>query len=247
DPATNGLCLVVVSVSSDGFYVTDVGLPAGSYNSAFAFNFSQPEDLEVGDVLRSFGGGVEEFIGFTELDFPHFTVKEPGRADLLPAPAPLDTALLADNAGMEAYEASLVTVTGVYTPDEFRDCDLNDDGTVEICFFFSNCVPGSNEDLEDQCAFDCQNTPGCSDRTAYLTFGQYAVTLSAGGGKANVVSSTALPQFDPTASCAPGTYTGCSVLLDRVIGTVRQVTPARPRWVVEPRFPEDMCFTGTGC
>ena len=40
------------------------------------FNFSQPEDLSAGDVLRSFGGGVSEFVGFTEVTFPRFEVHE---------------------------------------------------------------------------------------------------------------------------------------------------------------------------
>jgi len=250
DPATGGLCLVVVSVSSDGFYVTDVGMPAGSYNSIFAFNFSQPEDLTVGDVLRRFGGGVGEFIGFTELNFPNFEVKEPGRTDLLPAPGVIDSATLGSNALMEAWEASLVALDDVSTPSEFRDCDFNEDGQVEICFFFDPCTPGSNEDLEDDCAFDCQNQPGCSDLTAFIGFGQYTVTLAAGGEKANLVTRTAMPSFDPAANCAEDGSGGLSCApftLDRVVGTVRQVTPARPRWIVEPRSPDDLCFSGTAC
>jgi len=245
--ATDGLCLVVVAVSSDGFYVTDISEPAGSYNSVFAFNFSQPEDLSIGDVLRVFGGGVSEFVGFTELTFPHFTVKEAGHLELVPAPFDLDDALLSSNANMEAHESELVSMTNAYSPDTFVDCDINGDGLVALCFFFDPCPVGSNDDLEDQCAFDCQNQPGCSELTGFLTYGQWNLTLVADGGKANVVTSGVLPDFDPTATCNPGTYVNCSVALDRIVGTVRQVTPARPRWVIEPRIPSDVCFAGDPC
>lgn len=45
------------------------------FKTIFAFNFNRPEGLLRGDVLRRFGGSVSEFLGFTELGFPHWDVE----------------------------------------------------------------------------------------------------------------------------------------------------------------------------
>jgi hypothetical protein len=63
---------VVVHVSNNGFYVVDKD--ETQFASVFAFNFNRPEGLRRGDKLRSFGGDVQEFLGFTEIGFPSWDV-----------------------------------------------------------------------------------------------------------------------------------------------------------------------------
>jgi len=66
--------LLVTAVEGDGFYVTDIcpdtiGSPAG-FNHLYAYNYSHPQGVAVGDVIREISGIVQEWRGFTELGFP---------------------------------------------------------------------------------------------------------------------------------------------------------------------------------
>jgi hypothetical protein len=97
----------VTAVTNDGFYVTDLNEPPGSYNSMFAFTFSRPEGVHEGMRLRRLSGIVEEFLGFTELGFPDWDI-----VDSLdePEPADLPSGIACDSPEMEKWESSLVTV-----------------------------------------------------------------------------------------------------------------------------------------
>ncbi len=72
--------VIVTRVSSTGFFVTDIGDPAGAYNHMFAFNFNTPVGMRVCNRLNILTGTVAEFFGFTELSFPSYEV---GRVDPL--------------------------------------------------------------------------------------------------------------------------------------------------------------------
>jgi hypothetical protein len=67
--------LVVTSVASNGFYVTDVGANAvaNGYNSIFAYSFSTPANMEVCDRITALAGTTNDFYGFTQLSFPEYT------------------------------------------------------------------------------------------------------------------------------------------------------------------------------
>jgi hypothetical protein len=72
--------LVVTSVTNSGLYLTDLRFhrdtlddgSEGYYHSIFLFTWSTPEGTVQGDVLCSFGGGVVEFQGNTQLTFPSY-------------------------------------------------------------------------------------------------------------------------------------------------------------------------------
>lgn len=85
--------LVVTSVFAQGYTVSDVqcaddaGTPpctSQAYDHAMVFTFSAPRDqdgrnVEVGQVLSGFGGGLSEFNGLTEIGFPQtFTARDDG-------------------------------------------------------------------------------------------------------------------------------------------------------------------------
>lgn len=79
--------IVVTNVVSTGFYITDKGDP--DFNSIFIFTFSQPGRVEIGDRICEVSGGIAEFTGMTQLQFPSWGIqnKEQSTAeDIDPAP-----------------------------------------------------------------------------------------------------------------------------------------------------------------
>lgn len=85
--AMPGHDLVVTNVVSTGFYVTDKG--DDDYNSIFIFTYSQPGRVDIGDRVCEVSGGIAEFTGMTQLQFPSWGIqnKEQSTAqDIDPAP-----------------------------------------------------------------------------------------------------------------------------------------------------------------
>jgi hypothetical protein len=225
--------LIITRISSEGFYVTDITPrnPGGGYNSIYAFNFNTPWGMRECDQISMVDGIVGEFLGFTELSYPAWQVMNAdARVEVpqspadcpIPEPLTLTPELLADVAGMEAYEAGLVQVlSGVITPS-FISCDLNGDGLVEY------------EGEEDACAADCNENPDCTELTQYFQYGQW--NLNAGGTKVFVVSQDAYPDFDPRANAGQA--------LDLVRGTLKHIEFIEPPWIMEIRCREDLVFQG---
>ncbi|HKA87597.1 MAG TPA: hypothetical protein VKE22_08020 [Haliangiales bacterium] len=129
--------LVVTGVYATGFTVSDVSCAAGAcagypYGHAFVYTYSLPRDdagvgVKVGQTVSYVSGGVSEFNGFTELNFPqtHVATVTPDPA-LLPAPVPLSSNWLLNVAAMvslEQWEAGLVSL------DNVTVCSLDGDYT----------------------------------------------------------------------------------------------------------------------
>jgi hypothetical protein len=102
---------------------------------------------------------------------------------------------------MEGLESGLVRIQNVKLPDNFPNCDLNDDGTVP---FFCSFNPGGGQPRrwgtcpfgdvaldefpqELGCYIDCTNSLGrytdnvCTEGSAYLNFAQITVELAGPG------------------------------------------------------------------
>lgn len=119
DETTN---LVVTAIARDGYYITDVD--ATEWASIFAYTFSAPAGLSVGDKITKVSGRVSEFLGFTELNNPAWEVV--GNVQL-PAPAPVsctEVDVTPPNLTMEKLEAGLIEISGA---------------TVEICPSYPDC------------------------------------------------------------------------------------------------------------
>jgi hypothetical protein len=140
--------LVVTSVFAQGYTVSDVNCAtrpctSDSYNHVVVFSFSAPRDqngtvLLVGDIVKQFNGGVEEFNGLTEIGFPaSVTPTSDNPLDkhdegALPAPVKLDPLTwfkpLSDASGgriaFERNEAGLIEI------DNATVCALDDDYTT---------------------------------------------------------------------------------------------------------------------
>lgn len=121
-PIDDQSTLVVVGIARDGFYVTDVD--AAEWASIFAYTFSAPPGISVGDRVVELSGRVSEFLGFTELNNPSWKVD--GSVSL-PAPRPVTCTEIgaeAPNLAMETLEAGVIAV---------------EDAQVEICASYPNC------------------------------------------------------------------------------------------------------------
>jgi hypothetical protein len=78
--AFRGGRLIATGITTNGFYFSDVTPPL-EWNSLFVFTFSNPFGVEVGTRLCEVSGGVKEFIGFTEIEFPTWRVYKKGGSE----------------------------------------------------------------------------------------------------------------------------------------------------------------------
>jgi hypothetical protein len=173
---------------------------------------------------------VAEFVGTTQLTQPGFDVIEEDRTDLLPTPKRIEPNEVVDISGLtlEPFESGLVEVRGATMPQNFVHCDSpqeGGDGSTEI-----------NTPAERACADQCFATPGCGELTNFLRFGQYQLTMADGQTKIQVVSRDTIRDLDPTDPANFGRQ------VESVVGILKDVQFADPRWIVQPRFPSDFKF-----
>ena len=134
--------LIVTGVYTQGYTVSDVNCAsspcvATDYGHIFVFTFNRPRALpsassnfgkaiEIGDDVAWVGGGVGEFNGFTELNFPQtLLVDETADEASVPAPVVLDGAwITGQTINLEKVESALVAVEGA------RICPLDDNFTM---------------------------------------------------------------------------------------------------------------------
>lgn len=159
--ALRGHDLVVTNVVSTGFYVTDLG--DADYNSIFIFTFSQPGRVDIGDRVCEVSGGIAEFTGMTQLQFPSWGIqnKEQSTAEDID-PAPED--------GETGVESCIDRVTGKERPcteEELEakhaliDCwDVYNDreGTKEEKKSFGYIAPPEPKAITDPNFFGLNNT-----------------------------------------------------------------------------------------
>ena len=121
-PIDDDSTLVVVGIARDGFYVSDVDAP--EWASIYAYTFSAPAGLSVGDRVMKLSGRVSEFLGFTELVNPAWEVT--GNATVPPPQTVTCTEIeaAAPNLAMERLEAGLIAV---------------ENATVEVCPSYPGC------------------------------------------------------------------------------------------------------------
>lgn len=149
----------------------------------------------------------------------------------------------ASNIHLESLESGWVELPLAYMPTRFRNCDLDGDGDVP------NRVPDGEGGVfcnaECQCKVECSEEDGCSELSALLTYGQYAVTIDGPRKmKINVVTRDSTPEVVPFA-VDPEDPDGRRLLHGnvkiRVRGNLRQTLPARPRWMILSTEPGEFC------
>ncbi|MEZ4400434.1 MAG: hypothetical protein R3B06_10470 [Kofleriaceae bacterium] len=119
--------LVINGTYAQGYSVSDVecadaaGTPpcvSGDFDHVLVFSFSRPKDeqgrnLEAGQFIDGFGGGVQEFNGLTEMGFPQTFATDlsvdPAR---IPPPAQVDPSWFSNPIEFEKHEAGLIELVG---------------------------------------------------------------------------------------------------------------------------------------
>ncbi len=160
--------VVVTALTTKGFWVSDLGDAPGNYSGLFVYTFNKPENVKVGDRIGLLAGGVQEYVGATQLSFPLYEAIEgetltPPDSAILPADELCDGSD-PNNAWLEAYESSIITIESATIPANFQPTE-----------------PGTDPD---------------PDYNQFLEYGQWPVEL-ASGCRMYVVSRTTVPQFDP--------------------------------------------------
>jgi hypothetical protein len=232
--------MVVTTITTDGFHVTDISAdaPADGSNSLFVFNYNTPWYLRECDVVTDLSGIVSEFYGLTELSFPSWVVVDPdGRVAEptssaecpIPAPVELTPALVTDFWDMENLESGLVRITGGRIGDTFMDCDLDGDGIVSF--------DGTEATCADSCAMDGE----CTEINTYMSYGQYAVVLDgcrgSGCDKVWAVTRHVVPDFWADHHS--------DEVIPAITGTLRHIYFLDPEWIIELRCSDDLVLEGS--
>jgi hypothetical protein len=147
DHARSSGQLVVGAVYGDAFTITDTGVAPGQFNSMYVYAFGKPPpEIVEGRVITSFSGNYSKFVGFTELNFPLFTVADDTvPLATVPPPVPLTFADIGNTAKMLGASASVVSYTGTICDpqaaanlaswEKYNQFVLDNDG---MCDSFSN-------------------------------------------------------------------------------------------------------------
>jgi hypothetical protein len=164
--------LVVTGVFNEGFFVTDTAHEGNDYNHLYAYNYSYPEDLEIGDRLDRLAGLSADFSGATQISFPTWRASmdeqhnpEPYRVADLDGllPPTLVTGPMCEQSGsastlhlcghskqnwvLEELESARVRLENLQSPDIFISCDYN--GNLEITSTYPS--PDEETDCRDAC------------------------------------------------------------------------------------------------
>ncbi len=212
---------VVTRLSSNGFYVADLGDTRGGFNSVFAFNFNAPPRMRVCDRLKTYGGTASEFFGFTQISYPTWTLEEwdpAARRCPVPAPERLTPSTIGNVTELLTRSANLVRVEttpdgaqktkvtpkfgpgdvplgagGAYIPGpDNSNCDFDKNGRI------NSFVAG---DPEGTCSSACTADPECTEYSNYLSRGTFRVTVTDSNGRSAAMQADAstAASFDPLA------------------------------------------------
>ncbi len=171
--------LLVTGVYSDGYTLSDVhcaGTPctASPFHHVYVFSFGRPVDVrgravQVGQTISWVEGGVAEFNGFTELDFPSQEIAdETPNLALLPVPVDIDREWLRVGGPMqnllrmEEYEAGLMAVNDVTVCPLDEDYDRFKQWKVNIglnCGLAINVITSGTVSSFDPAAFVGEKIP----------------------------------------------------------------------------------------
>jgi hypothetical protein len=168
-----------------------------TYAHMFIYNYNYPDGLNLGDLLFTVSGSVQEFTSTTQMVFPGWTIGESVRLlpqdqwnkwlDFVPpveingricgldnAQVPFITDVLCgmstSNLKMESLESGLVKIRGVKMPDRFTNCDFNGDGVVP--FFCNRTVTdeqGNSSATWGNCDFSTPPAPELANDAAERT------------------------------------------------------------------------------
>ena len=232
-PPCYDFSVIVTRISSSGFYVTDIGDSRG-YNSVYAYNFSAPPNMSVCDRMNSFGGTASDFYGYTEVNYPTWSLDEWRGPTERPCGVPEPVVLgigdlpVISTASMKliSLKASLVRIQSDDTTDvhvgmhfgenhpkapnftptsDASDCDLNGDGKVDF-------TAGTDEGT---CSAACDSDPECSEYSNYIAETQFRLVIAHTDPTSGAVTYGAIQgDFSAAAGSAVDTTTSPNTSID---------------------------------
>ena len=155
--------LIVTGVGNEGFYLTDINSNSSrqGFNHIYAFNFTYPENLQVGDVVTNLRGSPVEFSGSTQISNPVWRRDGVGRGiSLLPKPVKINPEIYeaaiksygrnrSEMLELEMLENAVVCMDNIAPAYRAVNCDINESGRTER----TGCLLASiDEPLPPLCA-----------------------------------------------------------------------------------------------
>ncbi len=215
--------VVVTGVGSAGFFVTDVSSSNPAYTSVYAYNYTAPPIMLPCDRLITFGGTGGDFFGFTELNYPTWSLEEwdpTVRPCLVPNPTVLSGSELANGSGdngnlplLLSLEAGLVQVAASSTtsihigkhfgpgfvPGGNGKPYVPSDSASDCDYNGDGKIDFTAGNPEDDCSTACTADLECSEYSAYLTESQFRIVVDTSGVEGTIEGdSSADADFVPT-------------------------------------------------
>ena len=131
----------------------------------------------------------------------------------------------------ERFESALVKVEKVTMFDHAAKCDKDADGVTDW-----------DNTAEADCMSACQKLIGCIIFESYKRYGQWTVTFEDGAKnkqRVAVVTAGAILAWDPIKAAAAAKAAGKPRTLDKIVGTMRNLSFGKPPWILETRRPDD--------
>jgi hypothetical protein len=213
--------VVVTGVASAGFYVTDLTDTRG-YSSVYAYTYTAPPIMLPCDRLITFGGTGGDFFGYTELNYPTWSLEEwdPTVRPCLVPPATVFTGGdLAGTSGAPAnlplllnLEAALVQVAASKDTTVHIGKNFGSGFVPEVKGIYTPTPEASDCDFngdgkidfttgnpEDDCSNACTADLECSEFSAYLTESQFRLVVTTSGTAGTIEGvASADADFVPT-------------------------------------------------
>jgi hypothetical protein len=256
--------VLVSRLSSNGFFVVDtdpVTRQKKPFGGLFVFNFGVPAGVRICDRVTYLSGTMDEFFGYTEMNFPSYDVHPWNFADvaaggdgpcLLPEPHEILPAEAQNNAIMEDLEASLVRITGAHVAANFGSSppaalpfDLSPaapcQGAKKFVFSpgASNCDFDNSGSLnfaegsdEGLCACFCYQDPECSEWSAFQGRGNFRMVLGGLPSETIQANTGQVPTFSPRVSAGK--------TIKALTGTVANFSGGDLNWTIEARCEDDL-------
>jgi len=214
---------VVIRLSGDGFYATDLGPPSEpgktGFNSIFSFNFNAPPRMRTCDRLKSFSGTANEFFGFTQIAYPTWILEEwdpSKRPCLVPEPQRLAPTVIQDPSELLRRSGSLVRVETAADKSQKAkitpkfgpgDIQKNAGGLYIATPDASNCDFDRNGKItfdgnpEAVCSTSCTADSECTEWSNWIARQTFRITVTdANGAQAAIqADASASAGFDPVA------------------------------------------------
>jgi hypothetical protein len=209
-PPCYDFSVIVTRIAAGGFYVADISDKRG-FNNVYAYNFSAPPNMAVCDRLNSFGGTASDFYGFTEINYPTWSLDEwrgpterpcgvPEAVQLtideLPVVSTASNTLFSLEAGIVRVESDAASGIDLHVGSHFGSAkptspDFVPTDTASDCDLNDDGkVDFTAGTDEGTCSSNCDSDPECVEYSNYVKESQFRLVLAKTDSSGNVTYGT---------------------------------------------------------